>query len=71
MLSSDQSAGDVWQMLEQIYLEAANSRANSDYANMSETDKRAILMEFARRQAITSKRWVEILRNLRLAELFV
>jgi hypothetical protein len=38
---------------------------------MSETDKRAILMEFARRQAITSKRWVEILRNLRLAELFV
>ena len=69
MLLPHLSADGVWWLLEELYLESAVKPAKGDYANSSKTEKRAILMQFARTQAITSKRWAQILRDFPSAAL--
>jgi hypothetical protein len=69
MLSPVQNAESVWRMLEEIYLDSVIKARQVAYARSSDRDKRAILMEFARRRAITSKRWQQILRELPIAAL--
>jgi hypothetical protein len=54
----------VWRLLEDLYLDAANKQAAGEYACLSETDIRATLIGFAKRQAVTSKRWSGILQDL-------
>lgn len=64
MSERDQAAKNVWDLLEQLYLDAENQHAKGKYAGSSDADKRAILRDFATRQALTSKRWAAILRDL-------
>ena len=59
----------VWQLLEHLYLDAASKQAAGEYACLSDADKRATLIGFAKRQAVTSKRWSGILQDLLSADL--
>jgi hypothetical protein len=58
----------VWTLLEKEYLDLASEGAKTKYAGSSDTVKWTILIEFARRQAVTSKRWAAILRDLPAAD---
>jgi hypothetical protein len=69
MQSSAQTPLSVWNLLEQLYLDAANKRAAGQYANLSETEKRTTLKDFTKRQAVTSKRWSSILQDILSADL--
>ena len=64
MSEYDPAAENVWRLLEELYQDAANQQAKAKYAGSSDAEKRAILVEFATRQAATSKRWAAILRDL-------
>jgi hypothetical protein len=69
MLRHHPVASGVWRILEEIYLNAASEQVAHDYASMSDVDKRTALKEFTKRQAVTSKRWSQILQNLLSADL--
>jgi hypothetical protein len=69
MLPQDQVATGVWQLLEQIYVDSAGDADRSSYSLLSDDEKRAILTEFAKKQAAGSKRWTDITHNLLSAEL--
>jgi hypothetical protein len=64
MLNQIEVTSRIWTMLEELYLDASHKAAKIQYAGSSEADKRAILVKFAKRQAIKSKRWVTILQYL-------
>jgi hypothetical protein len=65
MSPDDQNATGVWNLLEQLYLDSEASNTKANYANLSDDEKRTILLEFADRQAAVSKRWAGIVGNLR------
>jgi hypothetical protein len=70
MLLQTSIAGGVWRLLEELFLDAASKQAAGQYASLSETEKRTILRDFTKRQAVTSKkRWSHILQNLLSADL--
>jgi hypothetical protein len=69
MLRQTSIAGGVWRLLEELYIDAASKQAAGQYASLSETEKRTILRDFTKRQAVTSKRWSHILQNLLSADL--
>jgi hypothetical protein len=69
MLRHHPVASGVWRILEEIYLDAASEQVACDYASLSDADKRTALKEFTKRQAVTSKRWSQILQNLLSADL--
>jgi hypothetical protein len=62
-------ANDVWRMLEEIYLGSANCQNSDNYAVLTDDEKRAILKDFAKEQAVKSPRWAVIAHNLLSAEL--
>jgi hypothetical protein len=64
-----QIPSSVWELLEQLYLEAVDSRAKGAFAGLSEVEKRTLLKDFAKKQAVGSKRWANIALNLLSAEL--
>ena len=59
----------VWELLEQLYLDSANGQAKANYAALTDDEKRAILKDFTKEQAVKSPRWAVIARNLLSAEL--
>ena len=54
----------AWRLLEVLYVDAVSKQSADQYASLSETEKRATLRDFTKRQAVTSKRWSQILTNL-------
>jgi hypothetical protein len=64
MSPEDPVAEGVWRLLEELYLDAASKLAAGKYTRLSETGKRASLILFAKRQAVTSKRWSRIIQDL-------
>jgi hypothetical protein len=69
MLLQGPVAYGVWRLLEELYLDSASKQGASEYAGLSETEKRTTLKDFAKRQATISKRWSHILQNLLSANL--
>lgn len=69
MLLQTSVPSGAWRLLEELYLDAANKQAADQYASLSETEKRATLKDFTKRQAVTSKRWSHILQNILSADL--
>jgi hypothetical protein len=59
----------VWELLEQLYLDSANSRDSDSYAGLTDDEKRAILKDFAKEQAAKSPRWAAIVEDLRVVSL--
>jgi hypothetical protein len=55
----------VWDLLEKIYLDSADSKGKANYATLSDEEKRAALSGFADKQATVSKRWAAIVADLR------
>jgi hypothetical protein len=68
MSSNDQSA-NVLHLLEELYLDSTDSKAKTNYAKLSDEEKRTILLQFADSQAATSKRWTDIVADLRVVGL--
>jgi hypothetical protein len=65
MLRQPHPAADgVSRLLEELYLDVASKQAAGAYTRLSETEKLATLVGFARMQAATSKRWSRILQDL-------
>jgi hypothetical protein len=62
-------ANNIWQLLEELYLDSASKQDADQYASLSETEKRAIRKDFAKRQACASKRLSQIVQNLLSADL--
>ena len=69
MLVQLQIANNIWRLLEEVYLDSANEQCAAKFGRVSEIEKRAILKDFARRQARASKRWCQIVQNLLSADL--
>ncbi len=65
MLLRDQAVSGVQQLLEELYLESASERTRREYANLSENEKQMALLDFAKKQATSSKRWAAIVQDLR------
>jgi hypothetical protein len=63
------AADGVSRLLEELYLDTANRLAADEYTHLSENEKRATLVGFAKMQAATSKRWSRILQDLLSADL--
>jgi hypothetical protein len=59
---------NVWDLLEQLYLETLDSRAKGAFASLSEIEKRTALKDSAKEQAVRLKRWADIAHNLLLIE---
>ena len=68
MLPREHLAKDVMPLLENLYLASAGEQAQK-YAMSSEIEKRTILRDFAKNQAMRSKRWATIAQNLLSADL--
>ena len=69
MLLQGPVTSSVWRLLEELYLDSASESDVGEYASLSEIEKRAAVKDFARRQAVMSKRWSHILQNLLSADL--
>jgi hypothetical protein len=69
MLPRDQIASGVWTLLEESYLDAASGLVRSEYAKLEDAEKWTTLLDYARTQAIQSKRWAEIVRDLQFIDL--
>jgi hypothetical protein len=69
MLLQGPVAYGVWRLLEDLYLDSASQKGACEYASLIETEKRTILRDFTKRQAVKSKRWSHILQNLLSADL--
>jgi hypothetical protein len=69
MLLQAQIPSSVWELLEQLYRDSANGLDSDNYAGLSDNEKRAILKEFAKKQAAVSKRWAAIIEDLRVVSL--
>ncbi len=54
----------IWSKMEELYLDAATQTLQNAYAESTEGRKRAILIDFAVRQAAKSQRWSTILQDL-------
>jgi hypothetical protein len=67
MLAQDH-AQMIWILLEQLYLDSATKQPAENYATLGQHDKRTVLKDFAKAQAVTSKRWAQILKDLPAAE---
>ncbi len=68
MSPRERLAKDVLPLLEDLYLASAGDLANK-YVASSETEKKTILKDFAKNQAVRSKRWATIAQNLLSADL--
>ena len=55
---------NIWELLEQLYLDSANCQDGGSYAGLADDAKRAILKEFAQEQSVTSSRWANIAQNV-------
>ena len=66
MLPNDQSTNGVWNLLEQLYLDSTDSNGEANYTKLSDEERRTILLRFAETQSTTSKRWAEIVHDLRI-----
>jgi hypothetical protein len=64
-----QIPSSIWELLEQLYLGAANCQDGDSYAGLADNEKRAILKDFAQEQSVKSARWANISQNLLSAEL--
>jgi hypothetical protein len=69
MSPNDQSTSGVWILLEQLYLDSADGQGNTNYAGLSDEEKKTILVQFANEQAAVSKRWAAIIADLRVVGL--
>ena len=69
MLPQTQIPTGVWELLQQLYLEPLDNQAKGAFACLSEVEKRTILKDFAKKQAVGSKRWANIAMNLLSADL--
>jgi hypothetical protein len=59
----------VWGLLEQLYLDSTARQVKANYATLTDEEKRAILKNFAKEQAVKSPRWANTTQNLLSAEL--
>jgi hypothetical protein len=64
-----QSTSGVWELLEQLHLDSTARQVKANYATLTDKEKRAILKDFAKEQAVKSPRWANIAQNLLSAEL--
>jgi hypothetical protein len=69
MSQSDHFAHGAWRMLEDLYLDSESINAKREYSELSETERRATLLAFANRQAVSSTRWARIASGIRAIEL--
>lgn len=69
MLPKDRGADGVWRLLEESYIEFANDRAKAKYRGLSDPNKRTTIIAFAHQQALTSKRWANIVQDLQADQL--
>jgi hypothetical protein len=69
MLLQEPVADNVWRLLEESFLDCAGKAATNKYACLSETEKRPVLIDFAKNQAVSSQRWASIVQNLLSADL--
>jgi hypothetical protein len=69
MFLPSQIPSSIWELLEQLYLDAANCQDSDSYAGLADDEKRTILKDFAQEQSVTSARWANITQNLLSAEL--
>jgi hypothetical protein len=65
MLLQTSVASDVWRLLEKLDFASANKLDAGNYVSSSQTEKRATLLAFAEKQVALSKRWAEIVADLR------
>ena len=66
MSPHNQSTDGVWNLLEQLYLDSADGKAKTNYARLSDEERKTTLLQFADSQAAVSKRWAEIVHDLRI-----
>jgi hypothetical protein len=66
MSPHNQSTDGVWNLLEQLYLDSADSQGKANYTKLSDEERKTILLQFADAQAAVSKRWAEIVHDLRI-----
>jgi hypothetical protein len=66
MSPNDQSANGVWHLLEELYLDSTDDKGKTNYARLSDEERKTILLRFADTQSTTSKRWAEIVHDLRI-----
>ena len=69
MSPNDQSTSGVWNLLEQLYLDSAGGQGSTNFAGLTDEEKKTILVQFANEQAAVSKRWAAIIADLRLVGL--
>ena len=69
MMPKDPLASGVWRLLEELYLESASKRTDDEYSKLSEAEKQKTLLVFANTQVTVSKRWAEIVAELRIVAL--
>jgi hypothetical protein len=62
-------ASAIWHLLEQLYLASPGDQDKYKYAGSTENQKRIVLKDFAKTQAVKSKRWAKIAQDLCSAEL--
>ena len=62
-------ARDVLPLLEELFLAAVDDQTKDRYATSCENEKRIIMKDFVREQAVRSKHWATIAQNLLSAEL--
>ena len=58
----EQLASAVWHLLEQLYLASPGDHDKDKYAGSTENQKRIVLKDFAKTQAVKSKRWAKMAR---------
>jgi hypothetical protein len=69
MLPREHIGTEMWSLLEQLYVASADEQGKYKYAGSTENQKRIVLKDFAKGQAVKSKRWANIAQNLSSAEL--
>jgi hypothetical protein len=69
MSSREHLVNAAWQLVEELYVESLSKLAKDKHAALNEAAKRTVLKDFAKKQAVTSKRWAQILEAFLSAEL--
>ena len=69
MPEHDQAVQIVWDLVEELYVESLSKLAKDKHAALNEAEKRTALKDFAKKQAVTSKRWAQILQALLSADM--
>lgn len=64
MPEPDTTCKTMWLMLQQIYLDSTTKQKAETFTGLTLTEQRITLKNFATNQAVRSKRWAQILRDL-------